>query len=490
MDLDYLNYKHENSINMKAKYIFFAVMAVIATASNAFAFQFSAVSPSGHTLYYTTIGNNIVKVRNPDYNCYGDLIIPDSVSYNGTTYSVYAIDEFAFSNCHYLTSVTIPGSISSFYENAFLACDNLTSFYYMGNIAQWCNISFTSSSLPPNSYHLFVDNMEVIDLEIPNEVTEINSYAFYNCCSLNTVTIPETITKIGYRTFGNCVNLTTIVFNPTNCTQGSNSFENSTAVTTLIVGNNVTVIAVNAFRGLSGLTSLNISDSVLTIGDYAFKDCDHVTSIVFGENVQNIGNGAFNGCGQVQVVTAKSVNPATVYGSSSFGFPDNCILHIPCGTSSTYAMTAYWTRFFPDNAVEDLMYTFSATTTDPAKGTVQIITSPNCDNLEAEILASPYHNFRFDHWSDGNTDNPRYVVVLQDTELQAFFVNNIGIDEMVEDDVKVFVRDGRIVVDGINDEHVMIFDMAGKAVENRDLPTGTYLIMFGNHSFRKVMVIR
>ena len=41
------------------------------------------------------------------------------------------------------------------------------------------------------------------------------------------------------------------------------------------------------------------------------------------------------------------------------------------------------------------------------------------------IRAVPAHGFLFDHWNDGNTDNPRQIVVTQDTVFTAYFVDNI-----------------------------------------------------------------
>lgn len=47
----------------------------------------------------------------PDLN--GELIIPESVTQNGNTYTVTSIDWQAFSNCSGLTSVTIPSTVKN-----------------------------------------------------------------------------------------------------------------------------------------------------------------------------------------------------------------------------------------------------------------------------------------------------------------------------------------------------------------------------------------
>ncbi|MDY5799321.1 MAG: leucine-rich repeat protein, partial [Candidatus Onthomorpha sp.] len=65
------------------------------------------------------------------FDCYesksGDLIIPSTISYNGTTYSVTSIGGSAFAYCSGLTSVTIPNSVTSIGQSAFSGCNGLTS---------------------------------------------------------------------------------------------------------------------------------------------------------------------------------------------------------------------------------------------------------------------------------------------------------------------------------------------------------------------------
>ncbi len=78
----------------------------------------------------------------------GHVIIPASVTYNGTRYSVTGIGNSAFKNCTDLTSVTIPNSVTTIGNSAFVNCTKLTS------------------------------------VSIPNSVTSIGKRAFSNCTNL------------------------------------------------------------------------------------------------------------------------------------------------------------------------------------------------------------------------------------------------------------------------------------------------------------------
>lgn len=228
------------------------LLMVLAIPQNVMAYDFSAVAPSGQTLYYNIVGGNAqVTYQNsfsPSYSSLsGNLVIPATITYNGTSYTVTSIGDSAFYACSGLTSVSIPNSITNIDDLAFAYCRGLSSFTI-------------PSSVTNIGYDAFFYCSDLTSLTIPNSVTSIGNYAFA-CSGLTAITIGSSVTSIGNRAFSACSALTTVNFNATNCTtMGTINypvFYNCANLTTLNIGNNVTQIPDYAFNGCNGLTTPN-----------------------------------------------------------------------------------------------------------------------------------------------------------------------------------------------------------------------------------------
>ena len=190
--------------------------------AKAFAHDIAVANSDGVTIYYVWTNNNTelaVSYRGFYYYDYdneysGNVVIPESVDYNGNTYPVTSIGISAFQNCSGLTSIIIPNSVKSISSYAFRDCSGLTS------------------------------------ITIPNSVTSIGNYTFYGCSGLTSVTIPNSVTSIGSYAFEGCWGLTSVT-----------------------IPNSVTSIGSYAFWGCSGLTSVTIPNSVTSIDYRAFSGC-------------------------------------------------------------------------------------------------------------------------------------------------------------------------------------------------------------------------
>lgn len=96
--------------------------------------------------------------------------------------SVTSIGDYAFYGCSSLTSVKIPNSVTSIGEGAFYGCSGLSSVH-INDVGAWCKISFNGLYANPVYYakHLLMNGEEIKGLIIPSSMTSIGSYAFNGC---------------------------------------------------------------------------------------------------------------------------------------------------------------------------------------------------------------------------------------------------------------------------------------------------------------------
>ena len=192
-------------------------VAVMMLSLQAMAYNFP-YTHQGKTLYYDITGSTVeVTYYNYNNNNYvsGDVVIPSTVTYNGTTYSVTSIGDDAFSRCSGLTSVTIPNSVTSIGYYAFYYCSGLTSINVASGNTHYSSIDGVLYNYVQNT--LIQCPCAKTSVTIPNSVTSIGEKAFEGCSGLTSVTIPNSVTSIRMSAFSGCSGLTTLNFNAINC---------------------------------------------------------------------------------------------------------------------------------------------------------------------------------------------------------------------------------------------------------------------------------
>lgn len=124
-------------------------------------------------------------------------------------------------------------------------------------------------------------------INIPDGITVIGSYAFYDCESLASITIPDSVTSIGRSAFASCSRLKSITIPNSVTSIGINAFGNCSSLESITIPNSVTSIESDAFYNCSRLKSITIPDSVTFIGSSAFEGCKILKNIYYtGNQVQ------------------------------------------------------------------------------------------------------------------------------------------------------------------------------------------------------------
>lgn len=203
-----------------------------------------------------------------------DIIIPEGVE---------KIPLYAFDGCESLTSVRIPSTVISSGQDAFNDCSNLTAVY-CSDVLSWLKIQFYNEYSNPvfYSHNLYLNGSLITNLVVPEEITTISSYAFYNCKNLKTVNMHNNVTSIGGSAFRNCSNIENVYLSETLTSIGSGCFSGCNLLKYIVIPENVESIGMYAFYNCTSLSEVTISGSVTIIKQNAFKKCESLHSVYGG----------------------------------------------------------------------------------------------------------------------------------------------------------------------------------------------------------------
>ncbi len=292
-----------------------------------------------------------------------DLTLPDSI--NGHSYEIYQYAFYVYSS---LISVTIPDSVTSIGDYAFIYCYKLIEVYNLSNLeitagssdygfvgyyAKEVYISLNSKSKlsvtddgfivyaddDADEYYLMGYTGTKTDITLPNSINghdyEIYQYAFYLSFSLKSITIPDNVTSIGDYAFYGCYTFANVTIGNGITYIGEWVFAYCTSLASVNIPDSVTYIDYGAFYGCTALTSVTIGNGVISIGGWAFEGCTSLTSVTIGNSVTYIDEYAFAYCYSLTNITI----PDSVTSIGSYAF-DDCYKLIEVYNLSNLEITA------------------------------------------------------------------------------------------------------------------------------------------------------
>ena len=174
-----------------------------------------------------------------------NLVIPSEVTLQGKAYKVVSIDQWAFYACTMLKSVTIPSSVTFIGLSAFQYCENLVNVDIPTSVTtvEGSAFSYTKwyDNLPDGEVYInntlyrykgtapentqivvkdgttriagftFWNQSNIVAIELPQTLTDIEHGAFEGCTQLSSILIPKNVTFIGCSAFADCLSLNTII---------------------------------------------------------------------------------------------------------------------------------------------------------------------------------------------------------------------------------------------------------------------------------------
>ncbi len=155
-----------------------------------------------------------LEVATPTYT--GDLVIPETVEYEGSTYTVTAIGYEAFDSCKF-SSITMPETITSIGEYAFWKVVNITEVVVPNSVTSMDESVFWGCRGLKNA--VLSDNLETLSswvfqgctyletVTLGSSLKKLGHYVFAQCDNLKEVTLPASVTELDEGTFSNCISL-------------------------------------------------------------------------------------------------------------------------------------------------------------------------------------------------------------------------------------------------------------------------------------------
>ena len=199
---------------------------------------------------------------------------------------------------------------------------------------------------------------------------------------------------------------------------------------------NVVAIGERAFDMCRDITSISIPEGVTLIEHRAFSDC-YFPILTLPSTITEIQDMAFMMC-HMDTIVLLSNTPPTISEMSFDMFHSLCI--IPCGTMEAYMGNSVWARMIEDGYGMNIQEpapanTLTVATTNEQQGVAHIVQSNVCDDDNAIIEAVANYGYHFVQWNDGNTDNPRNIVVTEDITYTAeLTANTYTVSTKVNDD--------------------------------------------------------
>ena len=247
----------------------------------------------------------------------GDIVVPDEVVYEGTTYKVTGVDEWVFGLSQKLTSVTLGNNVKTLSDRSFAKSRSLTK------------------------------------VVLGNSVEKIGNYAFEECESLTSIQLPESLKEMGESVFTSS-GLTSIVIPDKVTTLDRAIFHSCYNLTSIKIGKGITAIPEELAASCSSLKSITVPDQVKSIGVKAFSKAG-VETVYIGKGVTSIERLAFASCNSLKTVYAAPATPATT-GTNVFYQLDfsNISLVVPTGSKSAYQSADTWKDFVKISEMDNI----------------------------------------------------------------------------------------------------------------------------------------
>lgn len=339
--------------------------------------KFGVISEELKTCRVAT--SQLYYIEKSDLPADGVVNIPEYV--NGYTVVEIASSAYQHGGEDYLTSITLPNTITTIGNDAFSGCAKLVTVRL-------------SEKLAKIDDRVFYGCTSLENIELPEGLVSIGQMPFY-CTALETITLPASITSIGGSAFSGCNNLKRVV----------SKIKTPFAISAFSYGTNTVIIVPKGtkadYKSVSGWKDMVIFEEGETVydkkqtdeqgiiytlyqtdNDYScgyyvtghtdalpaeitipssvsgckviglvgydvFRDCTNLTKVTFSDGLSYIPFPAFRGCIALMEFVSLIKDPSKVsVECTEEEIYKRAHLIVPKGTKAAYMSTNGWKNFF------------------------------------------------------------------------------------------------------------------------------------------------
>ena len=258
-----------------------------------------------------------------NFDAKGDVIIPATITYQGTSYKVTEIGKVAFAYPKQgflrpanenITSVTLPEGIVTIGENAFNHCSNLRTIVIPNSV----------KVIKKNAF--YKAGIENITWGTGLIMIEGGAFAGTN---LRQVSIPNSVKHLG-SAFSGCKKLEKAIIGNGVSVISKNTFDDCQALRTVKLGNHVTKIEIGTFWFCNALTDVQLPESLETLETSVFNACNSLVSLKIPANVKNM---------EVQVIACCKNFETLILTSKTIPYSDSTVYMCPKYKGVKYTLT-------------------------------------------------------------------------------------------------------------------------------------------------------